>query len=106
MPLESFGRRPGETDIGGLDACSPRSGRSEPEHCVGAGESRVDNGRVAVRALDNLEALARSCRDAARVAANDAQRLAALEQVVEDLVADQAAGCGDDDHRSSSRALW
>src|SRR6266446_4535550 len=102
MPLESFGRRPGEADIGGVDALSPRIRRREPEDCVGAGESRVDDGRVAVGALDDLDGLARAGRDAARVAADDAQRLAAVEQVFEDLVADQAAGCGDDDHRSSS----
>src|SRR6266481_2968252 len=102
MPLESFGRRAGEADIGGVDAVSPRIWRREPEDCVGACESRVDDGRVAVRALDDLDALARAGRDAARVAADDAQRLAAVEQVVKDLAADEAAGRGDDDHRSSA----
>src|SRR6266581_6049783 len=102
MPLESFGRRLGEADIGGVDALSPRIRRREPEDCVGACESRVDDGRVTVGALDDLDALARTSRDAARVAADDAQRLAAVEQVLEDLAADQSAGYGDDDHRSSA----
>src|SRR5258706_381522 len=92
MPLESFGRRPGETDIGGLDALSPRIRRHEPEDCVGACESRVDDGGVAMRVLYNLDGPAGAGRDAPRVAAGYAQGLPAVQQVFKDLMDCQAAG--------------
>jgi hypothetical protein len=37
---------------------------------------------------------------------DNADRLTAAEQVLEDLVADEAGGCGDDDHRSSFLKLY
>ncbi len=57
-----------------------------------------------MRALDNIEALADVGGESRRVAGDDAELFAAVEQVVENLVAEQAGGSGDDDHRSSFRS--
>jgi hypothetical protein len=54
-----------------------------------------------VRPRDDLDAVAGLRGKAGGVTHDDADRLAAAEQVPEDLVADEAGGRGDDDHRSS-----
>jgi hypothetical protein len=62
----------------------------------------VDHVAVAVRSFDDLDALAHVRWEAGGVARDHAYRLAAaLEDVVEDLVADQASGSCDDDHETS-----
>jgi hypothetical protein len=58
-----------------------------------------------VRASHDLDTLAGVGWDAGRGAGDDAERLAAVEQVLEDLVANEAGGGGDDDHRSSFGSL-
>jgi len=58
-----------------------------------------------VRALDDIETLADVGRESRRVAGDDAELFAAVEQVVENLVADEAGGSGDDDDRSSFRSV-
>src|ERR1700751_257892 len=49
---------PGEAGIGGLERRGPRGRRRHREDGVGAGECLVDNRRVAVLALDDVEVLA------------------------------------------------
>ena len=55
-----------------------------------------------MRSLHDLDALARLRREARGVARDHANRLAAVENVLEDLVADSARGRGDDDHMISN----
>jgi hypothetical protein len=54
-----------------------------------------------VRPLDHLGALARPSGKAGRIPHDDADRLAAPENVAQDLGADQAGGRGDGNRRSS-----
>src|SRR6266566_1999627 len=52
----------------------------------------------AVRSLHDLNALAGVCGKEGGIACDHADRLVALEQVVQHLMADQASGSSDDDH--------
>ena len=72
--------------------------RRQPENGVGAGKCLVHHRRVAVRALDNVKVLADPGRELRRVAGDDPELFAAIEQVAEHLAADLAGGGGDDDH--------
>ena len=56
--LNASAAGPGEADEGGLDRRGPRVRRCQPEDGVGARECLVHDGRVAVRALDDVEARA------------------------------------------------
>ena len=49
-------------------------------------------------ALDDVEVLADAGRELRRIAGDDPELFAALEQVAEHLAADLAGGGGDDDH--------
>jgi hypothetical protein len=94
-PLDALGlkrvaRRPGEVQVGGLDALGVRVWRHQPEHRVGALERLVDDVDVAVRSLHDLDAVAGSGGEAVGVACDHADRLVAVEDVVEDLMADLA----------------
>jgi len=86
--LERLGGGPGETDVCILDALGRGVRRAEPEHCIGPSERRVHDAGIAVRALDDLDALARLRREVGGVAHDHAKRLAGVEQVLEDLAAD------------------
>ena len=101
VAFEGVTRRAGEVHVGGLDAVGVGVGGHQPEHGVSARERPIDDVGVAVRPLDDLNAIAGLRRKAGGVTHDDADRLAAAGQVLEDLVADEAGGCGDDDHRSS-----
>jgi len=79
--------------------------RCQPEDGIGAGERGVDNRGVSVRALHNVDTRTDLGRELRRVAVDHAELLTAVEQVGEDLMADLATGCGDDDHRSSLRLM-
>ena len=98
VTLEGVARRPGEVHVGGLDAVGVRVWGHQPEHGVGARERLVDDVDVAVRPLDDLDALAYVRGKAGGVAHDHADRLVAVEHVAQNLVADQAGGRGDDDH--------
>ncbi len=98
MPVERLGGGPGEAGKGGIDRRRPRVQRDQPENGVGAAQCLVRNRRVAVRALDNLEVLADLGRELGRIAGDDPELFAAVEQVTEHLAADLVGGGGDDDH--------
>jgi hypothetical protein len=63
-------------------------GRHQPEYGVCARERLVDDIDVAVRSLDHLDALDHAWREARRVARDDADGLAAVENLPEDLPSD------------------
>jgi hypothetical protein len=73
-----------------------RVGRSQPEDGVRAVECPVGHGRVAVGALDHLDAPPRVRRDARQVAGDQPERLTAVKQVCQDLAANMTSGCCDD----------
>src|SRR6266699_3924317 len=95
---EGGARRPTEVDVGGLDALGVGVWRHQPEHRVSACERPGDDVAVAVRSLHDLNALAGVCGKEGGIACDHADRLVALEQVVQHLMADQASGSSDDDH--------
>jgi hypothetical protein len=105
VPRERLSGGPREADERSFNRRRLRVGRRQPENGVGVGECLVDDRRVAVRALDNVEALADVGRESRRIPGDGAELFAAVEQVVAHLVADEAAGSGDDDHRVAFR-LW
>ena len=98
MTLEGVARRPGEVHVGGLDAAGAGVGGNQPEHGVGTRECPVDNTKVAMRPLHDLDTLPCLRGKAGRVAGDHPDRLPGAEDVAQDLVADQAGGRGDDDH--------
>ena len=59
--LERLARRPGEVQIGGLEAVGGGVRRHEPEHGIGAREGPAHDIPVAVRSLHDLDALSRAC---------------------------------------------
>ncbi len=98
MTLEGVARRPGEVHVGGLDAAGAGVGGHQPEHGVGTRERPVDDADVAVRPRHDLDTLAHLRGKTGRVTHDHPDRLAAAEDVAQDLAADQAGGRGDDDH--------
>jgi hypothetical protein len=93
VALEGVTRRAGEVHVGGLDAVGVRIRGHQPEHGVSARERLVHDVGVAVRPRDDLNTLA---------GLRGKDRLAAAEQVLENLMADEAGGRGDDNHRFCS----
>lgn len=73
-------------------------GGTSQEHAVSARERLGDDVDVVVRSLHDLDALARLRGKPGGIAHDHADGLSAVEDVVEDLVADLAGGSGDDDH--------
>src|SRR5439155_365934 len=61
-------------------------------------ECCVDDRGIAVGALDDVDAFAGVSWQSGRIAGDHPERFSAVEQVVEDLVADEAGRGGDDDH--------
>ena len=81
VPPERLGRGPGEADKGGFNRRRLWIRWAKPEHGVGTGERLVYERRVAVRALDDIETLADVGRESRRVAGDDAELFAPVEQV-------------------------
>ncbi len=102
MARDRLAGRPGELDIGRLQVLRARIGRHDPEQGVRAVERLVQHRRVAVRALHDLRPRPHLRRQAVRVARDDADGLAGIEQHPGEPVADLAGGRGDDDHLGSS----
>jgi hypothetical protein len=98
VALEGLARRPAEVHIDGLGALGAIVRGHQPEDSIGTCERVVDDLAVAVRSLYDLETPARLRGQARRVAHDDANRLIAAEEVLEDLVADLAGRSRDDDH--------
>ncbi len=101
MAPERVGGGAGEVGIGLLQR-ELRVGGREPEHGVRTGEGAVDDRGVAVRSGDHVDAVANGGREPARVTDDDADRFAGIEQVPDDVAADVAGGCGDDDHEETT----
>jgi hypothetical protein len=95
---EGLARRPAEVHKGGLDAVGAEVRRHQPEHRIRTCERLVDDVDVAVRTLHDLDAVARLRGDPSGVAGDDPDRLAAAEEMLQNLVADGAGRSGDDDH--------
>jgi hypothetical protein len=76
----------------------PRIRRREPEHGVGTGKCLVYVGGIAVRPSHDLDTIVCSGRESGRISRNDAEGFSGVEQVLEDLAADQSGGGGYDDH--------
>ena len=95
---ERFARRSTEVDVGGHDAPGLGIRGHEPEHGVGTCEGLVDGGGVTVRSLDDLDALEDVCRELRGVPDDDTDSLAAGENILEHLMADQARRCSEYDH--------
>ena len=79
------------------------SGRRQPEDGVDAVERPGDGVEVAVGSLHDVDALAQVSGEAGGVACDHADGRVTSEDVVEDLAADEAGGCGDEDHGSTLR---
>jgi hypothetical protein len=54
-----------------------------------------------MRAFDDVDVFTDAGRESRWLAGDHPQRLSAVEQPVENLVADEAGGSSEDDHRSS-----
>jgi hypothetical protein len=70
--LERRGRGPCEADEGIFNRRGLWIRRRQPEDGIGVAECLVDDRRVVVRALDNLEVLADVGRESRRVTGDDA----------------------------------
>jgi hypothetical protein len=91
LVLECLGSGPGEADERGLDRGGPSIWRREPEHGIGTRERLLDDGGIAVRAFDDLDAITRFGRESRQVAHDDAQGLPGVEQEQLETVVERAA---------------
>jgi hypothetical protein len=97
---DRLGRRLGERRVDRVERRRGPVRRCDPEHRVSVGERSIDDRRVTVRSRNHLDALECLRRQARRIADDHADRLVGRERSIEDLMADQAGGGGDDDHGS------
>ena len=97
LPPDRIGGGPGEVEIGCIERLR-RIGRREPEQRSRAVERPVDGRAIAVRSLDDLDAVANGFVHLARIAHHDPDLGVGLEQVVDDMVADLSGRCGHDYH--------
>ena len=100
MPADRLGRRAGEGLVGVVQRLGG-VGRGDQEHPRAPRDPPVDHGRVAVRTLDDLGGVAHGLRQLPRVARNDLQPLAGVQQVPDHVLPDVPGGRGDDDHAFS-----
>src|SRR5690606_28628095 len=74
--------------------------RDQPEQRVRTRQRAVEHCGIRVRALDDLDPVADALVEVRGVADDHANGAALFEQPVDELAADPAGGCGDDDHVS------
>ncbi len=89
--------RCGESTVVVDDVVGLRIGRDKPKHGVGTVECGADDLRVAVAADDNIGLRTNLLRQTGGVPGDDTQ-LGTAEEMAEQLRANSAGGCGDDDH--------
>ena len=97
---DRFGRGAGEVDVRVVERFR-RGGRRYPEHGLRAVEGAIDHRGIAVRSLDDIDSIADRLRQLARIAHDAAHRFVAVEQMLDDVVADIAGRRRDDDHVSA-----
>jgi hypothetical protein len=92
--------RAGEVQVIVLGAArvAERGRGHEPEHAVSARERLRDRAGIAVGTLHHLSAGVRALRQPGGIAGDHADRLAAVQDAVQDLPTDLAGRRGDDDH--------
>ena len=95
---ERFAGRSAEVNVRGHDAACLGVTRGEPEHGIGTSERLVHHGGVAVRSFDDINALEDVRRELSGVPYDYTDSLAASENILEHLMADQACWCSEYDH--------
>src|SRR5438445_2870940 len=98
IPTTRLARRPGEVDVGCLNARGRGIRRHQPEDGVGPRESLGDDRAVAVGARHDLDPLARLRREPARIAGDHPNRFVAGDQLPKDLGSDVAGRRRNHDH--------